>query len=37
VTGSILSDYWANIGILVGFVIFFRILATVIIARRLRK
>ena len=37
VTGSILSDYWANIGILVGFVIFFRVLATVIIARRLRK
>lgn len=37
VTGSRLSDYWANIGILVGFVIFFRVLATVIIARRLRK
>lgn len=36
-TGSTVGNYWANIGILIGFTIVFRILATIIVARRLGK
>ena len=35
--GSDLSSYWVNIGVLVGFMVAFRILSSVMIARRLIK
>jgi len=36
-TGDVLSNYWLNIGILLAFMLFFRVLATLMIARRLSK
>ena len=35
--GSDLSSYWANIAVLVGFMLFFRALSIVMLARRLIK
>ena len=36
-TGSWKKNYWVNIGILAGFILFFRAAAVVVVARRLSR